>query len=230
MKVLSALAISLVVHIGLALTALNTSQYFEFFKPKEQKKQVYTLDLVTIKKTKPLVLKPKPVKRKKVKKKVLALPKPKSSYKKKPILVTQKQKSPVKVVQGSSGRKGKGQKLNAIPAYDGPKISNSRSLRQQGGNRPPQYPVVDRIRKNTGTVMVLGFVNKEGRVSNVQVDSSTGTRRMNTSAMMAFKKYRFQKGQEGWVKMPFEYTLDEGDVRVLSVRDRHTLEKLRGIE
>ena len=183
-----------------------------------------------MKKAKPIVFKPKPIKKKRVKKKVLALPKPKSSYKKKPILVTQKQNSPVKVVQGSKGQKGGGKKLKAIPPYDGPKITSGQSLRQQGGNRPPQYPVVDRIRKNTGTVTVLGFVNKQGRVSNVQVDSSTGTRRMNTSALMAFKKYRFQKGQEGWVKMPFKYTLDDGEARVLSVRDRHTLEKLKDVE
>ncbi|MEM7647196.1 MAG: TonB family protein [Pseudomonadota bacterium] len=234
MNGLSPVVISLLVHGALAWAALNTSQHFDFFKPEEKKKQIYTLDFVPLKKPKPLVLKPKPIKNKatKKKRKVLAKPKPKpkKSYKKKPQLVTQKQKSPVKIVQGSAGRTGARKTRAPIPPYKGPKIMSRESIQQQGGNRPPQYPIVDRIRKNTGTVTVIGYVNKKGRVSDVKVDSSTGTRRMNVSSMAAFKNYRFQKGQQGWVKMPFKYTLDDGEARVLSVRDRHVIEKLKQVK
>ena len=203
MRGITPLTLSLIFHAAILLVAANTS--FDLFNKKEKPKKTYTMDLVTPKKV--------------IKKKVLPTPKSKKAYKKTRKLLTQKQKSPVKVAQGNS--KAKKKALAPIPPFKGtiPGVA----IRQQGGNHPPQYPVVDRIRKNTGTVTVLGYVNKLGKVSNVQVDSSTGTTRMNSNAIAAFKNYRFQKGREGWVKMPFEYTLDQGEARVLSVRDRHTL-------
>ena len=72
----------------------------------------------------------------------------------------------------------------------------------------------------------MGYVNKSGNVNTVEVAESTGTSRMNASALNAFSSYRFQKGQEGWVKMPFEFTL-EGEAKVISVRDRELLNSIQ---
>ncbi len=105
-------------------------------------------------------------------------------------------------------------------------VSDGRLLRQAIGNQPPQYPVPDRIRKQTGQVIVLGYVDKVGDVQHVQVDHSSGTHHMETSSLQAFSNYKFQKGQEGWVKMPFEFTLD-GEARVISVRNTRLLRSIK---
>lgn len=240
---------SIIIHAGLAWAAFNVPNYFDFNLNKpEVEKPVYTMELMNQpqKKKKPIAIqKPRP---KKVKKKIVAKPKPKKFYKKpKPAkkLVTQKQKSPVKVVQASrptqkakdllpekfiplpEKQESAQSKLVAKKDQSGmDTVSDGRFLRQRGGNPAPQYPVADRIRKQTGRVTVLGYVDRAGNVSRVQLDESSGTRRMETSAVQAFSNYKFQKGQEGWVKMPFEFTLD-GEARVISVRNSRLLRSIQ---
>ncbi len=220
---------SIAVHAGLAWAAFNMPQYFDFTKTdQDQIQPAYTMDLIETKKT--------PTKKVKKKlKKRLARPKPKKSFQQLPkkTLVTQKQKSPVQVelppkkVKTATVDSGEpASKLAKNRLSEPVQPSDGRFLRQRGGNRLPLYPVADRIRKRTGKVIVLGFVKNDGTVGKVQVEGSTGTPRMESSAIQAFSNYKFQKGQQGWVKMPFEFTLD-GEARVISVRNSRLLRSIQ---
>lgn len=226
---------SLVIHAGLLLAAFNMPQLLDYVKQREEQKPIYTMELVPSKKEKPIALeKSRP--QKNLTKKKLAKVKPKSFYqqpKKAKNVVTQKQKSPVKVIETAGRSTSKGGIPQAQNLTDSPKaqsgvdeVLDGRFLRQQGGNRPPLYPVADRIRRESGKVMVLGYVDRNGDVSRVQIEDSTGTPRMESNAIQAFSNYKFQKGQEGWVKMPFEFTLD-GEARVISVRNSRLLRSIQ---
>jgi TonB family protein len=65
------------------------------------------------------------------------------------------------------------------------------------GNRKPSYPVVARLRRLDGVVVLDFIVHPDGHVSKVWVVKSSGHRVLDLEAAQAQKKYRYQPGKVG---------------------------------
>lgn len=86
-------------------------------------------------------------------------------------------------------------------------IREARNLRAAPGNPMPAYPSRDRLMRKQGTSVILGRISPDGRVTDVVLEQSSGSELMDQAAMTAFKKWKFQSGQEGWVRNPFQFKL-----------------------
>ncbi|MBE8163150.1 MAG: energy transducer TonB [Bdellovibrionaceae bacterium] len=108
------------------------------------------------------------------------------------------------------GRGGAGsQKTFGLPNG----IRDARSLKQLSGNPVPFYPYPSRLQKQQGVVYLVYYVNKHGRVSQVRVHRSSGFTKLDNSAKKSIARYRYYKGQSGYVIHPVEFTL-KGTVKV----------------
>jgi len=80
-------------------------------------------------------------------------------------------------------------------------------------NTPPPYPGLARKRGQEGTVILQVLVSKEGRVNDLQIESSSGFRLLDRAAAKAVQKWLFEPGQldeervEMWVKVPITFHL-----------------------
>lgn len=226
MKAMIAMISSLFVHVSVALAAWHLPQYFQLQKKKAVEPKLYSVELIQVPRDQALTLPSQKPASSKVTKKHLKKPKQKTAQKK---WVTQKQKSPVKVKTTDNLAPPLKNKNDVKPTSrpdDSSPLKLISRVSQKSGNRPPQYPWADRLRRKTGRVTLIGFVTQEGRVTEIKVTENTGTQSMLGNAIKAFANYQFEEGQEGWVKMPFEYTL-HGEAKVLSVRDRALLNSIQ---
>ena len=143
-------------------------------------------------------------------------------------VVTQTQESPVKAAPEQSqpveglGESIKSAEENTIAKNFGVEngIQDARLLKQKNGNKPPAYPIYDRFHKRQGRVVVLGFIDDSGKVKKTKLESSSGSLEMNKEALKAFALYRFEKGQRGWVRMPFDFVLNGPAEKLNGVRQR----------
>ena len=92
-------------------------------------------------------------------------------------------------------------------------------LRAMPGNRPPSYDLRDRLAKKEGKIILQAYVTKNGQLEKFRLLQSTGHRSLDKKTLKAFKKYRFQRGQDGWVKMAFIWDL-KGDEQQYPTRLR----------
>ncbi len=106
---------------------------------------------------------------------------------------------------GDSGeaKEGRGESNGAVA---GP-IRDASELKALPGNPHPVYPARDRLARKEGTSVVLGRVSADGRVSEVTVERSSGSQNMDSASAQAFRSWRFQGGQPGWVRKPFQFKL-----------------------
>ena len=80
-------------------------------------------------------------------------------------------------------------------------------------NIPPAYPGLARKRGQEGTVILQVLVSKEGRVTDLKIDTSSGFRLLDRAAAKAVQKWVFVAGQrddesvEMWVKVPVTFHL-----------------------
>lgn len=100
-------------------------------------------------------------------------------------------------------------------------IRKLEELRQMPGNKKPEYDNEDRLKGLSGTIVMYGFVTKEGSLSSFKMIQSTGHRSLDKKTLVALKKWRFYPGQEGWVELPFKWDLKGG------VQQKPTLLKRR---
>ncbi len=68
-------------------------------------------------------------------------------------------------------------------------------------NEPPPYPRLARKRGQQGTVILGVLVNREGRVDDLQVEESSGYGLLDRAALKAVRKWRFEPGRRGDVKV-----------------------------
>lgn len=94
-------------------------------------------------------------------------------------------------------------------------------LRQMPGNLKPEYDTEERVKGLSGSIVLYGFVTKEGRLSEFKMIQSTGHRSLDKKTLVALKKWKFYPGQEGWVELPFKWDLKGG------VQQKPTLLKRR---
>lgn len=85
-------------------------------------------------------------------------------------------------------------------------------LRQMPGNKFPQYSKEERLAREEGKAVFYAYVNKEGNLSQFKLGQSSGHRNLDLKTLVALKKWKFYPGQEGWVEMPFQWTLS-GEAR-----------------
>lgn len=80
-------------------------------------------------------------------------------------------------------------------------------LKQSKGNKLPIYPLSARRDKRQGQVSLVYRVTKEGRVTDIQVEQSSGHEDLDKAAMQAISNFRYEPGQEGWARHPVSFTL-----------------------
>jgi protein TonB len=68
-------------------------------------------------------------------------------------------------------------------------------------NAPPPYPGLARKRGQEGTVILQVFVNSEGRVDDLKIETPSGFAMLDRAAIKAVRKWRFEPGRRGKVKI-----------------------------
>ncbi|MGB6971134.1 MAG: energy transducer TonB, partial [Desulfobulbales bacterium] len=78
---------------------------------------------------------------------------------------------------------------------------------------PPAYPGRARKRGQEGTVFLQVLVNREGRVDNLEIETSSGFTLLDRAAVSSVKKWSFEPGRRGqeripmWVRVPVTFKL-----------------------
>lgn len=96
-------------------------------------------------------------------------------------------------------------------------IMNASQRRPLPGNPLPKYPERDRYLRHQGTTVVIGRVGTDGRVTDVQVEKSSGSRTMDQASVNEFRKWRFEPGPEVLVRKSFVFSLT-GKEKVVPAR------------
>ena len=80
-------------------------------------------------------------------------------------------------------------------------------------NTPPTYPGLARKRGQEGTVILQVLVNREGRVDDLKIDTSSNLTLLDRAAVTAVRKWSFEPGRRGeervpmWVRVPVTFKL-----------------------
>lgn len=89
-------------------------------------------------------------------------------------------------------------------------IRKLEQLRQMPGNPIPQYSTDERLNGHQGNIVFYAYVDKNGFLNKFKQVSTTGYANLDSKTLTALKKWRFYPGQEGWVELPFGWTLKGG--------------------
>lgn len=82
-------------------------------------------------------------------------------------------------------------------------------------NAPPAYPGLARKRGQEGTVFLKVLVNKEGRVDELEIETSSGFTLLDRAAVSAVRMWSFEPGRRGeervpmWVRVPVTFKLNK---------------------
>ncbi len=116
------------------------------------------------------------------------------------------QKTAMAAGQGGDQAGEGGQNAGGSGAVIGP-IRDASDLRALPGNPNPVYPARDRLARKEGTAVILGRVSADGRVTDLKLEKSSGSQAMDSASIQAFRSWRFQGGQQGWIRKPFQFRL-----------------------
>jgi len=81
-------------------------------------------------------------------------------------------------------------------------------------NPPPEYPMIARKRNYQGNVVLEVLINKQGKVIDLRVFSSSGYSILDKTAISSVKKWLFEPGMRGndkiemWVRVPIRFKLN----------------------
>ena len=53
----------------------------------------------------------------------------------------------------------------------------------------------------------MGQVKRDGSVGEIYLEKSSGSKSLDRASLETFKKWKFDSGQQGFVRKPFEYRL-----------------------
>lgn len=118
--------------------------------------------------------------------------------------------------ENSAGAGGTENTAGLGPAVGEP-VRNASELKMLPGNPQPAYPQRERLARKQGTSVLIGKVSSDGRLVSTKVEHSSGSQLMDTASLQAFRTWRFQAGQEGWVRQPFQFKL-VGEAREIPAR------------
>lgn len=108
--------------------------------------------------------------------------------------------------QSGTGSTNESKGTGSGTVISGP-IRDASELKALPGNPNPVYPARDRFNRKQGTTFVLGRVMPDGRIGQVVLEKSSGSPSMDAESAKAFRNWRFQPGQQGWVRKPFQFRL-----------------------
>jgi periplasmic protein TonB len=101
-----------------------------------------------------------------------------------------------------------------IPATPTPAPIRPPSFNADYLNNPaPRYPALSRRMGEEGKVLLRVFVNEEGLPAQVQIQSSSGSSRLDSTALEAVKQWKFVPAHRGaepvaaWVIVPISFSL-----------------------
>lgn len=94
-------------------------------------------------------------------------------------------------------------------------------LKQVLGNRKPEYSFEDRRAGRQGNVVYYAYINNQGYPIKFNKMRSTGYESLDNRTLDALKKWKFYPGQEGWVELPFIWSLKGGMVEAPSTLRRN---------
>jgi len=83
-------------------------------------------------------------------------------------------------------------------------------------NPPPEYPSFSRRNREEGKVLLRVHVTEGGRADQIEVQTSSGSRRLDGAARDAVSAWRFVPARQGdravaaWVTIPIQFRLEEG--------------------
>ncbi len=80
-------------------------------------------------------------------------------------------------------------------------------LRQKPGNKKPEYDQQDRYHQLQGEILFRAYVTKEGTLTQIKPMKLTGHRSLDLKTLKAIKEWKFYPGQEGWVEIPYIWSL-----------------------
>lgn len=118
--------------------------------------------------------------------------------------------------ENSAGASG-GESTGGLGPAIGEPVRDASELKMLPGNAQPAYPQRDRLARKQGTSVLVGKVTSDGRLVNTKVERSSGSVLMDAASLQAFRSWRFQGGQEGWVRQPFQFKL-VGEAREIPAR------------
>jgi TonB family protein len=95
-----------------------------------------------------------------------------------------------------------------------------RDLRQMPGNKKPEYTIADRRASKQGNVVYHAFINSDGKPERFVLIKSSGFQSLDDNTLESLRKWKFYPGQEGWVELPFRWTLTGGAVEAPSLLRR----------
>ena len=81
-------------------------------------------------------------------------------------------------------------------------------------NPPPSYPIIARKRGYQGDVVLEVLIDKQGKVIDLKVFSSSGYSILDKTAIASVKKWLFKPGRKGpdkidmWVRVPIRFRLN----------------------
>lgn len=119
---------------------------------------------------------------------------------------------------GAGAGAGSGAGTNSGVAL-GTQIRDAGELVALPGNRPPAYPQQDRALGREGLAVIIAQIRADGTVGNVSLERPSGSPFMDSAAVEAFKKWRFNPGQEGLVRKAFQFSL-HGEAQAMPARLR----------
>lgn len=82
-------------------------------------------------------------------------------------------------------------------------------------NANPAYPWQARLRGEQGTVLLSVLVDARGRVGELRVERSSGSRVLDEAAVAAVRRWTFEPGRRGaeavesWVRIPLRFHLED---------------------
>lgn len=103
---------------------------------------------------------------------------------------------------------------SATPALADAPIEAARFDAAYLRNPPPSYPPLSRRLGEQGKVHLRVHVNADGLPTEVEIKSSSGSRRLDESALATVRKWRFVPARQGdrpvaaWVIVPINFQLE----------------------
>lgn len=190
--------ISLVIHGVLFVIPQNLIPS-EFFKSDIVKGRS-SIEIVLVQNVPTIEVKPG-------KKAEMKLPKaPSSETVKKPDVLRKEEKTPFKKSDGQTRKPSKAPK----PAEKTTIGAITREISTLLLNQPPIYPKLARMRGWEGHVILIAEVDKNGRVINVEMFSSSGHSVLDEASLRAVRRWRFRNvNMLTQVKIPIKFMLTD---------------------
>lgn len=106
-----------------------------------------------------------------------------------------------------AGNNGSNQTSTSLAGSPQGAIRKLEQLRQMPGNRKPMYSINERRSRQSGVVVFQAYVTQQGRLKDFRQIRTTGYANLDEKAFKALKEWKFYPGQEGWVELPFVWSL-----------------------